>query len=123
MDALYLDPPAGFDYALRLGEYLKGTDLSKDPKVWVQIAAARGQEFSYKSSKFSAGNMDELGTIRHAALDAVRKVAELEPDANGPSRRMLKSIYVPGSGIDDDLTVFYGMDGSADFDAAIGVTR
>lgn len=52
-------------------------------------------------------------------MEAIAEVVKREPTPDGPARATLRRMYIPGSGTDDDLTVFYEAE---DFDSAIGVT-
>ncbi len=106
LDALYLKPPSGFELANQLAQYLTSSALAEDPMVWVYVAAARGQEYSYRSKE--GVSKDGLAEIRKSALNAAMRVSILEKNVNSPARIYLRGMYVPNSGPDDDLTVFYG---------------
>ncbi|PDS77117.1 hypothetical protein [Rhizobium sp. L43] len=116
LDALYLNPPASFQYAIRLGNYLAKSPLADDPKIWMYTAAARGQEYKHK---IKTAPPQELTEIRKEALDAIAQVVTRAPDPESSIRKTLRATYLPGSGVDDDLHVFYQ---DKDFDDLLGVS-
>ncbi|MBZ9765518.1 hypothetical protein LB526_01925 [Mesorhizobium sp. CA6] len=113
--ALYLQAPNGFELAKQLAQYLMESPLSRDPVVWVYRAAASGQEYKYRryENKEEAADLEK---IKADALKAAERVVELERNSNGAARVYLRNMYVPNSGPDDDLVVFYG---DKDFDRVI----
>ena len=119
LDALYLKPPSSFELANQLAQYLTSSSLADDPMVWVYVAAARGQEYSYRCK--AGVPKENLLDVRKSALDAAKRVSVLEKNLNSPARVYLRGMYVPNSGPDNDLTVFYGEE---EFDKVIlGVDR
>jgi len=112
--SLYLDPPRGFEDALKYGnEYLKSYK-SLDASIFINLACAYAQQYSYLKMK---DPQDEGSEAKKNALAMVKRALEKEPDAKG----LLQDLY-RGTGSnpeDNDLKVFAD-EHDPDFEALLG---
>jgi hypothetical protein len=107
--SLYLPPPDGFQKALRAARLLSAhSESADDAYVHLWIAAAQGQRFAWLSQ--NNGSEAEKIDARKGALEEVRRVTELVPNAKSPARGLLRNMLDPDTeGADpeeNDLVAF-----------------
>lgn len=100
--ALYKDPPASFQEALKIGGALNNTAAERQAIYWFYLAAAFGQKHAYISEQkdlTDEARADGLLSARNNAIDAVRRA--LETDTSGVMKTRLRALTTSGG--DDDL--------------------
>ncbi|GLH75722.1 hypothetical protein SSBR45G_06300 [Bradyrhizobium sp. SSBR45G] len=107
--SLYLRPPDSFNRAIQIAARLLALPSGmNDPRVYLWLAAAQGQRAAYYKER----DHDEYDEAYADALNAVRKVVELEPDPAGSCRRALRGMLDPARegtpAEDNDLEIFKG---------------
>lgn len=97
---LYLPAPRGFERALEYGEsYLADPRSIDSAAVWIYMAAATGQKYSWSTNLGVPA--EQLEDLRGKALDALTTGLSLDSSWTEVVRSMLE-----GTGGDDDLASF-----------------
>jgi len=106
-NALYQEPPKGFETAIQLGEdYLAQERTRPRGRILAFLAAAFGQRYAYLRSKGDAAPA-ELAQTRARAVDCIRRALDADPTTK-PLLRMMWNPNAPGkSPGDDDLEIFF----------------
>jgi len=101
---LYQPPPDGFKAAIKEGEaYLKRFGLG-NYRIWLYLASAYAQKYEF----LKAGGKpepDELERVREQALDATRRVIDLNPTERASLRALWDRAKTTPQ--ENDLEVFY----------------
>jgi tetratricopeptide (TPR) repeat protein len=102
LDALYMDPPDGFNRAIEISALIKNSGFAADPMFHLRRACAFGQKYSYDK----ANGAQDLESTRQEALKSCRKVTELARSAGDPALGSLRKMLTGAQGIDTDLDAF-----------------
>jgi len=96
LNALYLNPPDGFQKAIEILQQLEQVPgAADDPSVQVWAAAAYGQQ--YRWLKQNQGTDPELKIAREKALAAAKRAVELSPAYDSAPRVFLRRIFDPAT--------------------------
>jgi tetratricopeptide (TPR) repeat protein len=99
--SLYLAAPAGFQKAIQYANEFLSQNRPTRAAIYVNLASAYGQQ--YRCLKSQGAKDDELKKVHDAALNAVAKAIEIDPN----SKLRLRELLHPTPGAEDnDLQVF-----------------
>jgi tetratricopeptide (TPR) repeat protein len=111
-NALYLDPPTGFERARDAAiEYVGNTQNLPSGDVWFNLACAYGQQYAHETQRTPPPDSRVLQELRAKSLEALKRALEINPQLIPRAQEMLQG----RAREDDDLNAFSG---DADFRAA-----
>jgi hypothetical protein len=105
---LYLDPPEGFERAIKACiEYLQGAGDNPNARILAYQAMAYGQKYDWEQKR--GATKESLASLRTSALESVRRAVEGQPQL----RQLLRTTWDPNDptkarGEENDLEVFFG---------------
>ncbi|KAA9345473.1 hypothetical protein [Larkinella humicola] len=104
--ALFQDPPKGFDDAIRFGEeYVRDHQNLVSPGVWANLAAAYGQKMKWLLANNPA-DQTALDTTRSRALAVVQQAAGMGERWKKKIREMMDKNFPNKDPNESDLEVF-----------------
>jgi hypothetical protein len=95
--AIYQDPPEGFSRAIEYGEEFTSSNPAKKSSIWVNLACAYGQQYSYLKSKNEANTV--LQSVRDKATRAIKTAIGIDPS----SKKRFAELISNDTNLDDDL--------------------
>jgi hypothetical protein len=104
---LYLDPPEGFERAIKASlDYLQVGGSQPNPRILAYQAMAYGQKYSWEQKRGTS--KESLAAMRKSALEAIERSVKIEPKL----RQLLRTTWDPNdptklSGEENDLEVFF----------------
>jgi len=107
---LYLDPPEGFDRAIKASlDYLRTAGDNPNPRVLAYQAMAYGQKYDWEQKRDAT--KEALASLKKSALDAIKFAVSRQPQL----RQLLHTVWDPNDptkqrGEENDLEVFYSDD-------------
>lgn len=107
-NSLYMPAPDGFMQAQTVAqEYLSDSANAPSGRILAWLAAAYGQEFSYRLAEGQTADASPLRELREKTLVAVREALRLEPGL----KSVLRSLWDPNDGAkqsddENDLEAF-----------------
>jgi tetratricopeptide (TPR) repeat protein len=101
---LYLAPPQGFEQAIHYGEeYTADPNNPPSDSVWVNLAAAYGQQAKWMKAQDPSA---DIGQLRAKALEAGKKAIALDPQNRSLLRGLLDPTPQQKHNSEDDLDLF-----------------
>ncbi len=104
---LYLDPPEGFERAIKAClEYLQVAGDAPSPRILAYQAMAYGQKYDWEQKR--GATKESLASLRNSALAAAQRAVASEPKL----RQLLRTVWDPNdptklAGEENDLEVFF----------------